>query len=198
MEVPESSMKAYIPAPEGLLSQGVKVRAVYVEDGLFYDAVIDSVLEPGLFAVKYLKWKKKQRFEVPAYDIVLRDSGQKIETVPDELQIPESLKYKPSDSEAQKLKKRKQIKRLKSTFRTKKREEEGNQRQKNWLSFVKGHRKKQKTKQKESIFASPVEVDGRVGVIGSGKQMTKYLEPSKHLFMTKSLGKEKSTAIEED
>jgi len=63
---------------------------------------------------------------------------------------------------------------------------------------VRGHRKKQKTKPKDSIFASPVEVDGRVGVIGSGKQMTKYLEPSKHLFMTKSLGKEKSTALEED
>jgi len=106
MEVPESSLKAYIPAPEGLLSQGVKVKAIYTEDGLFYDAVIDSVLEPGLFAVKYLKWKRKQRFEVPAYDIILRDSGQKIETVPDELQIPETLKYKPSDSEAQKLKKK--------------------------------------------------------------------------------------------
>jgi len=135
-----------------------------------------------------LKWKKKQRFEVPAYDIILRDSGQKVEILSDELLIPESLKYKPSDSEAQKLKKRKQIKRLKSTFRTKKREEEGLKRQKNWQTFLKGHRKKQKTKSKDSIFASPDEVDGRVGVTNSGRTMTKYPEPSKHLFASKQGG----------
>jgi len=105
-----------------------------------------------------------------------------VDLVPEELIIPESLKYKSSDSEAQKLKKRKQIKRLKTTHRTKKREEEGNQRQKNWLSFVKGHRKKQKVKPKDSIFASPDEVDGRVGVVNSGKPLTKYQEPAKHLF----------------
>jgi len=58
-DVPESSLKPYIPASEGLLSQGVKVKAIYQEDGLFYDAVIESVLEPGLYAIKYLKWKKK-------------------------------------------------------------------------------------------------------------------------------------------
>jgi len=61
-DVPESSLKPYMPASEGLLSQGVKVKAIYAEDGLFYDAVIDSVLEPGLYAIKYLKWKKKATF----------------------------------------------------------------------------------------------------------------------------------------
>jgi len=55
-------------------------------------------------------------------------------------------------------------------------------RQKNWQTFIKGHKKKQKLKPKDSIFASPQEVDGRVGVIGSGKPLTEYQPPSKHLF----------------
>lgn len=37
-------------------------------------------------------------------------------------------------------------------------------------------------RQKRSIFASPDSVDGKVGVTGSGKGMTKFEDRSKHAF----------------
>ncbi|ORX98226.1 hypothetical protein K493DRAFT_313719, partial [Basidiobolus meristosporus CBS 931.73] len=55
------------------------------------------------------------------------------------------------------------------------------QKQQNWLNFV---NKKTKTPavNKKSIFASPVSVEGKVGVTRSGKPMTQFAAQHRHVF----------------
>ncbi len=57
---------------QGLLKPGVLVRAIWPEDGLFYDAKIEGVGSArGNFFVKFTKYKKTQ-IEVRVDDIVIR------------------------------------------------------------------------------------------------------------------------------
>lgn len=70
----------------------------------------------------------------------------------------------------------KKMKRLKWQFHLKKKEEEGNERKNNWQNFQK---KMGKAAERKSIFAAPDSVDGRVGVTGSGKNMTTFKDRAK-------------------
>ncbi|EXX78830.1 hypothetical protein RhiirA5_463261 [Rhizophagus irregularis] len=71
---------------------------------------------------------------------------------------------------------------------------EQNLKQKSWLAFASGSamapgRKTTKTKRlvqppinKKSIFATPENPEGKVGVVGSGKPMTQFQQRGKHIF----------------
>lgn len=92
---------------------------------------------------------------------------------------PEHLKLKRSDTEKVKMQKKKKLKALKYQYKVKQQEVESKSRQNVWLDFTnKAASQKQgyfahKANQ-ESIFKSPDTVTGKVGVVGSGQQMTSY------------------------
>lgn len=95
-----------------------------------------------------------------------------------EFQIPEHLRMKRSDTEKVKLQKKKKVKALKYSHKVKLQEMDSKARQSVWLDFTnkasgskQGHFAFNKN---ESIFKSPDTVMGRVGVVGSGKEMTQY------------------------
>ena len=92
---------------------------------------------------------------------------------------PEHLKLKRSDTEKVKMQKKKKLKALKYQYKVKQQEVESKSRQNVWLDFT---NKATASKQgyfahkagQESIFKSPDTVTGKVGVVGSGRQMTQY------------------------
>jgi survival of motor neuron-related-splicing factor 30 len=96
----------------------------------------------------------------------------------EDFQIPDHLRLKRSDTEKAKLQKRKKVKGLKLQYKVKQQEIESKARQSTWTDFTnKANSQKQghfAFKTGESIFKSPDTITGKVGVIGSGKQMTQY------------------------
>ncbi|KAG2205767.1 hypothetical protein INT47_003950 [Mucor saturninus] len=57
-----------------------------------------------------------------------------------------------------------------------------------WLNFATGSSKKKKTTpiNKKSIFKTPDNPEGKVGVVGSGKGMTTYQQRGKHIYSASS------------
>ena len=93
----------------------------------------------------------------------------------------EHLKILPTDTEEQRNKKKKKIKSLKHTTKKKELEELRNTKQASWQSFVKKAGSKRvkgsmsrKVVGRDSMFASPDAVDGKVGVTGSGQGTTDF------------------------
>lgn len=85
-----------------------------------------------------------------------------------EFELPTHLVPLESDTAAQKLKKQRAAKALKSKFKSKKKEAEHAKRQNDWKSFASGGKGKKKKKNPivghTSIFATGSEVDSKVGV----------------------------------
>jgi len=115
--------------------------------------------------------------------------------LPDKFEIPEHLKPRPSDSEKVREQKKKKIKQLKSMHRKRKAEDERNTTQNSWLQFqskgrtgggptrpLSGAAGAPLKRAKKSMFASPDSVDGRVGVVGSGRPMTAEGKRDKHYY----------------
>ena len=92
--------------------------------------------------------------------------------MPSEFEIPTHLQPVPSDTDAERKKKTRAIKALKSKHREKTKEVETAQKQKSWQDFVSGGKKKKKRKGvtggEGSIFATEDGVQARTGVIGGG------------------------------
>jgi len=91
--------------------------------------------------------------------------------------IPKNLQINPNDSKEVRALKKKKIHAIRSTARFQKIDEEHSQRKSDWESFrnVKGKEKKTgffTGRKQESIFKSPDNPMGKVGVTGSGKPMT--------------------------
>mmetsp|Transcript_41623 Transcript_41623/g.71713 ORF Transcript_41623/g.71713 Transcript_41623/m.71713 type:complete len:136 (+) Transcript_41623:230-637(+) len=109
--------------------------------------------------------------------------ASKAKTTRKKFKIPDNLKVLPTDSQAERTRKRLKVKMLKSKFKQKEKSEEAVAKQKNWQSFMtKGKRKTISSKvamKKDSIFKSPETVDGKVGVIGSDNKMTEYQNKKK-------------------
>ena len=177
-EVSAAMLAPWVPAPRASLQKGTHVMAIYAGDGLLYEAIIEDTLPDNKFRVKFTEYPDLE--VVSGDDMILKKATRN--PVPeslDKLVIPEQLKILPTDSEKVKETKKKKIKRLKAVFHQKVKEQESIKRKNTWLDFQKGVIK---GKAKKSIFASPDSVDGKVGVTGSGKEMTKYRETKKHKF----------------
>ncbi|KAL2653457.1 hypothetical protein R1flu_021585 [Riccia fluitans] len=103
--------------------------------------------------------------------------------------LPAKLRIHPDDPEDLKLTKRKKIHAFKSKQRLEQMELTQNKRQNAWQQFqtAKGKSKKQvgffTGRKKESIFKSPDDPKGKVGVTGSGKGITEFHKREKHLHM---------------
>ena len=95
-----------------------------------------------------------------------------------EFKIPDNLKISPSDSEIQRLTKKKKIKALKNNFKQKILEKDSKDKQDVWLNF---NQKNAKIKngvftngKNDSIFKTPEGIEGKVGVTNSGRGMTDF------------------------
>ncbi len=157
-------------------------EAKFSEDGVWYKATINSILEGGKYHVTYVDYGNEEVVSIA--DIrPLSDAAKKTSTlpmkrpiVPDAIQsIPKSLQILPTDTEEIRATKKKKVKAIKSANRLKTMEEEGKTKKTAWQSF---QNKPKKTvpmsfsgRKKESIFKSPDE-GGKIGVTGSGMHLT--------------------------
>lgn len=92
--------------------------------------------------------------------------------VPSEFSAPSHLTPLASDTDAEKNKKRRTLKALKSKWRERVKEISSEKKQKSWKDF--SNKKRTKNAGEDSIFRTSEGVSDRVGVIGSGKAMTGY------------------------
>lgn len=117
--------------------------------------------------------KKKKKKKKKSDDAVLEAT----------FELPSHLVPLESDTPAQKLKKQRTAKALKSKFRAKQKEAEHSKRQSSWQTFASkaGGKKRKGGVGGGSIFSTEEGVNARVGVIsgGGGRKMTGFADPSK-------------------
>lgn len=112
---------------------GFKGQCKFSQDQLYYDAVVQEVTEHGA-RVLYPQYGNTE--EVPlAYLRPLVQKKQREEKV-SLIKIPENLKILPTDTEEEKLRKRKKLKAIKSKNRLISQEIEVQQVQQSWQKFV--------------------------------------------------------------
>jgi len=166
---------------------GMQCEALW-SDGQWYKAVVNT-MSPHGFGVTFTEYNTPEIVPPDSVrprkklDVVVLETGQSqkattatpaiVVNVKGELQVPNSLKILPTDSEALRKTKKKRLKHLKSQYRLQKAEEERNGRKRSWQSFQ-SQGKTKRARQGPSIFQSPDSVSGKVGVTGSGKGMTEY------------------------
>nr|XP_011464940.1 PREDICTED: survival of motor neuron-related-splicing factor 30 isoform X2 [Fragaria vesca subsp. vesca] len=188
---------------------GTKVQAVYSEDGEWYDATIDS-LTPNGYYVTYDSWGNKEEVD-PANvrpiqegavnalleaekvaeatkQAIKRKIAQAASVDFQARTLPPKLRIEPDDPEDVKIAKRKKIHAFKSKMRMEQLEVSQNKRQNAWQQFqtTKGKTKKSgylSGRKRESIFKSPDDPFGKVGVTGSGKGLTDFQKREKHLHL---------------
>jgi len=182
--VPETAIKPYSCLSKDQLTQGALIRAIWGEDGLFYDAIVSHEAEEGgKFTVRFPQFGKK-KFLVSIYDTrprIGKNAPNPDAALPDEWNIPEHLKMKSGDTDAQRRNKRQRVKMLKQQFKKRKVEQEGSRKTANWQGFLKSAKTTSIFPKKSSMFATSEE--GTVGVIGSGRGMTENPSLAKHRFV---------------
>jgi len=165
-----------IPEPSEL-SSGTYCEAIYTEDGRWYPCIIERLVEDG-YQIKFKKYGTQ--IAVPIEYIRTTKDGKAIKRPFEEMttfKTPDHLKIKPTDTPEQKKQKKKKIKAIKQHLKIKAADKEANERKEGWKMFNMNATERGKgyfsVKKGESIFKSPDTVTGKVGVMGSGKGMTK-------------------------
>jgi hypothetical protein len=188
-----TDVKMLRPPHPAQCQPGTKCQAVFPEDGLWYDSMITEQTEKG-YKVSFTEYSGKA--EVKFDQIRLASTGKvgekkrqiKEVATPAGYKIPESLVIQKTDtSEVIETKKRK-IQAIKKQQRTDRQDDEATKKQSSWQKFF--HTKastKSKCgfntgKPKDSMWKVPDTLDGRVGVIGSGKEMTPFMEAKKFTY----------------
>ncbi|KAJ4717624.1 survival of motor neuron-related-splicing factor 30-like [Melia azedarach] len=185
---------------------GSKVQAVWSEDGEWYDATIEAITPNGYY-VTFDSWGNKEEVdpanvrpvEVNALleaekvaeatkQAIKRKIEQAAEFDFQSRSLPAKLRINPDDPEDVKSAKRKKIHAFKSKVRIEQLEVAQNKRQNAWQQFqtTKGKTKKVgffSGRKRESIFKSPDDPNGKVGVTGSGKGLTEFQKREKHLHL---------------
>ncbi|CAL9110388.1 unnamed protein product [Musa acuminata var. zebrina] len=193
--------------PYEKFSVGTKVQAVWSEDGEWYDATIEAITPNGYY-VYYDGWGNKEEVDhanvrpVEEGDALLeaereaeatrqaikRKIAQSAITDFQARTLPAKLRIDPNDPDDVKATKRKKIHAFKSKVRSEQLEVAQNKRQNAWQQFqsTKGKTKKIgffSGRKRESIFKSPDDPKGKVGVTGSGKGLTEFQKREKHLHL---------------
>lgn len=185
---------------------GTKVQAVWSEDGEWYEATIEAYTPNGYF-VCFDGWGNKEEVDFanvrPVQVNPLAEAEKIAEATREALKrkiaqaaaadfqsrsIPAKLRINPDDPEDVKAAKRKKIHAFKSKMRIEQLEVTQNKRQNAWQQFqsTKGRAKKVgffSGRKRESIFKSPDDPHGKVGVTGSGKGLTEFQKREKHLHL---------------
>ncbi|KAK9750144.1 hypothetical protein RND81_02G176400 [Saponaria officinalis] len=190
---------------------GMKIQAVWSEDGEWYDATIEATTPNGYY-VSFIEWGNKEEVD-PANVRPVQEDGavvnalleaeKEAEATKQALKrkiaqaaagdyqskaIPAKLRVNPDDPEDVKVAKRKKLHAFKSKMRLEQLEVSQNKRQNAWQQFqtTKGRAKKVgffSGRKRESIFKSPEDPFGKVGVTGSGKGLTDFQRREKHLHL---------------
>ncbi|XP_057797849.1 uncharacterized protein LOC131013937 isoform X1 [Salvia miltiorrhiza] len=188
---------------------GIKVQAVWSEDGEWYDATIEAHTPNGYY-VCYDGWGNKEEVDpdnvrpiqedtanplleaekiaVATKEALKRKIAQSASKEFETWTVPAKLQIEPNDPEDVKAAKRKKIHAFKSKMRMEAKEVTQNKRQNAWQQFqtTKGKAKKVgffSGRKRESIFKSPDDPFGKVGVTGSGKGLTEFQKREKHLHL---------------
>jgi hypothetical protein len=153
------SVRPWIHAtPEQLKAQNTPVKALFPQDGLFYNASLDgpSGSVPGAYVVKFGHLSggakgKKIRVDVPIYDIILNErfinpaslqataaASAKPAALTEDFPTPPHLVVNPTDSDAVKQAKIKKLKKLKFEHKKAYEEQESNKRKSSWQDFKAG------------------------------------------------------------
>ncbi|BBG96251.1 nucleic acid-binding protein [Prunus dulcis] len=179
---------------------GTKVQAVWSEDGEWYDATIESLTPNGYF-VTYEGWGNREevdpanvrpiqegavnalleaeRVAEATKQAIKRKIAQAASIDFQSRSLPAKLRIEPDDPE--------DVSRL-HKMRMEQLEVTQNKRQNAWQQFqtTKGKTKKIgffSGRKRESIFKSPDDPFGKVGVTGSGKGLTDFQKREKHLHL---------------
>ncbi|KAL8576036.1 hypothetical protein ACOMHN_052054 [Nucella lapillus] len=160
--------------PEYSWKIGDQCMAVYSEDGMYYEAIIEEILDDGACTITFSEYGNTDVSQVSLLKPMDEDRKRGAETVsgPDAKKIKSKKDIIAEQREYKRKKSQKKAQRLKQM------EEERETEKNKWLDFnTKTFSKTSKGKVKKSIFATPDGVSGRVGVgtCGvSGKPMTAY------------------------
>eukprot|EP00597_Dinobryon_sp_UTEXLB2267_P004382 CAMPEP_0170075320 /NCGR_PEP_ID=MMETSP0019_2-20121128/12471_1 /TAXON_ID=98059 /ORGANISM="Dinobryon sp., Strain UTEXLB2267" /LENGTH=321 /DNA_ID=CAMNT_0010286199 /DNA_START=1003 /DNA_END=1965 /DNA_ORIENTATION=+ len=191
VSLPVSSFQRAPPATvnRSEVKIGFKCQCKYATDQNYYDAVVTAVTMYG-YLVTYSQYGNSE--EVPLeYLKHLPNAPKKAQNKKWDgkslIPIPDNLKYLPTDTEEEKLRKKKKMKAIKSKNRLITKEVEVTAVQQTWQKFVTKKATKKVTSlsaaalvgKKHSMFKSPDVVDGKVGVTNSGKGMTTFAERKK-------------------
>eukprot|EP00268_Persea_americana_P064000 TRINITY_DN8369_c0_g1_i1.p1 TRINITY_DN8369_c0_g1~~TRINITY_DN8369_c0_g1_i1.p1 ORF type:complete len:308 (-),score=99.95 TRINITY_DN8369_c0_g1_i1:373-1296(-) len=198
-----------ISEPYERLPIGTKVQAVWSDDGDWYDATIEAHTPIGYY-VAYDGWGNKEevdpanvrpiegavvdalveaeRVAEATKEAIKRKIAQAASADFQSRNLPAKLRIEPDDPEDVKAAKRKKIHAFKSKVRFEQLEVTQNKRQNAWQQFqtTKGRSKKIgffSGRKRESIFKSPEDPKGKVGVTGSGKGLTEFQKREKHLHL---------------
>lgn len=172
---------------------GKLVLAKFTEDGGWYRGKIVEVHKEGAI-VKYLDYETKEKLP---YEHIVELSEEAIESEQNKVQdlrqnIPDHLRLLPTDSDFVKLKKRKKLKAIRKRSKDVVADHVSEKRRQGWQQFQQRNQKKRRglNLNQDSIFkVSETEVNGKkvllgkVGVINSGRGMTKFIDTrKKHEF----------------
>ncbi|XP_024007182.1 survival of motor neuron-related-splicing factor 30 isoform X2 [Eutrema salsugineum] len=199
------------PIHEGKFPIGTKVQAVFSDDGEWYDATVEAHTLNGYY-VSYDEWGNKEEVDPdnvrPIENNALVEAERLAEATKNALKrkielaassdfqsktLPAKLKIDPNDPEDVKIAKRKKIHAFKSKARQEQLEVVQNKKQNAWQQFQTTKAKTKKVgfftgRKKESIFKSPEDPFGKVGVTGSGKGLTDFQKREKHLHLKSGNG----------
>jgi len=165
-EIEKALLAAEKLVPSKQWKVGDKCQAKWTEDGNFYDATIEGISPEGEVSVVFDAYQN--RGTAALKDLKERNTRQEV--------FPSTKRHRPNQKEYLKKRKQKKLQRFKEL------EEEREQDKNKWINFTQKHVKKSGVKVK-SIFASPDNVNGRVG-IGTcgvaGKPMTEFVVGEKY------------------
>ncbi|KAL1225643.1 hypothetical protein V5N11_004981 [Cardamine amara subsp. amara] len=202
------------PIHEGKFPVGTKVQAVFSDDGEWYDATVEAHTVNGYY-VSYDEWGNKEEVDPDNVRAIEHNSLLEAERLAEATKnalkrkieqaassdfqaktLPAKLKIDPNDPEDVKIAKRKKIHAFKSKARQEQLEVVQNKKQNAWQQFQTTKAKTKKVgfftgRKKESIFKSPEDPFGKVGVTGSGKGLTDFQKREKHLHLKSVTSKQK-------
>ena len=164
-----------------VLVPGFECSARYSGDGKYYEATIDEATTFG-YRVTFTEYGNQEELPLEYIrdrEVLADDDNEMTRGVDGTYRIPEHLRLQPSDTEAERQRKRRRVKALKQQIKTKEMDQQRDAKQTNWQAFQNRGAKRKvtgslKTLRKESIFKAPETVDGKVGVTGSGRGTTEY------------------------
>mmetsp|Transcript_115061 Transcript_115061/g.199659 ORF Transcript_115061/g.199659 Transcript_115061/m.199659 type:complete len:331 (-) Transcript_115061:105-1097(-) len=171
---------------------GTNCQGIFHEDGLWYDCVITEQTERG-YKVTFTEYGTKAEVKFDQIRLSDKKSADKKRTIkevttPAGYKIPESIAIQKTDTEEVKETKRRKIQAIKKQQRGERIEETHQKKQSSWQKFFHNRASTRSKcgflsgKPKESIFKVPENLEGKVGVMGSGKGMTEFAEPRKFTY----------------
>lgn len=189
-----TDVKMLRPPHPAQCQPGTRCQGIWFEDGLWYDCVITEQTEKG-YRVTYTEFGTKAEVKFDQVRLAgargtVPEKKRTIKEVktPAGYKIPESLVIQKADTDEVIDVKKRKIQAIKKAQRSERQEEAASKEQSGWLKFFYNKASTRSKcgymsgKPKESIFKVPESLDGKVGVMGSGKEMTKFSEARKFTY----------------